>query len=387
MIKPSVMRTLPIHIALVGALLLSAFPAHARFWDVPDDHIYGEAIDYIMREGIVRGYPDRSFRADLPISRAEFTKVIIGSLFSEFVIEKCTDSLHGNKAALQAIRFDDVSYLEWYGPYLCVGILAEIINGDPDRKFRPEDGINFAEAAKILANSYGILNPERHDIRAKQEIWYKPYVQDLEDLNIVPPSIRGFEYPITRGEMAEMIYRLENAFVGQTLNSRRTLTYAELSETVPRIPYISKKYSFALSYPDTWPAPYFQKRGISNDGVPITRSDWRIYFGHNDNRCLGFGNCNERNFYLDGYSSFNLDQLISDFYTDGNITVLEDILEDTFWTLVYEDYSPECNSKRALVMTNNYVYRLTGLCAVNNETRTRQFDLLLRSFSLIESSD
>jgi len=384
MMQSSEMRTLPISIALAGGLLLSALPAHARFWDVPDDHIYGEAIDYLMSEGIIRGYPDRSFRADLPVSRAEFTKIVVGSLFSPFVIESCVEKLPESKEALDVIRFDDVSYLDWYGPYLCIAVLAEIIDGYPDGKFRPEDGINFAETAKILANAYGVLSPERHDIRVQQEIWYKPYIEDLEDLNVIPPGIRGIEYPITRGEMAELIFRLRNVHVSQTLNSRRTITYADLSETIPRVPYISKKYSFAFSYPDTWPTPYFQKRGIADDGVPIVRSDWRMYLGHNDERCFGHGSCNERNFYIDGYSTINFDQLITDFYNDNSITVLEDILEDTFWTLIYEDYHPDCNSKRALVITGNYVYRLTGLCAAGNATRSRQFDQLLRSFSLIE---
>ena len=378
------MRTLPIQLALIGGLILSASPAHARFWDVPDDHIYGEAIDYLMSEGTIRGYPDRSFRADLPVSRAEFTKIVVSSLFSPLVIENCVESLPGNKAALDVIRFEDVSYLDWYGPYLCVAILAEIIDGYPDGTFKPEDGVNLAEASKILANSYGVLSPERHDIRAQQEIWYKPYVEDLADLNVIPPTMRGFEYPINRGEMAEMIYRLANVHVSQELNSRRTLTYPDLAETIPRIPYISKNYGVALSYPDTWPAPYFQKRGIADDGVPVVRSDWRIYFGYMDERCLGHGACHERSFYIDGYDQMNLDQLITDFYDDYGITVLEDILEETFWTLVYEDIGRGCNSKRSLIIGTNYVYRLTGLCAAGNATRARQFDQLLRSFSLIE---
>jgi len=378
------MRTSSFLLALLAALLLPVHSVHARFWDVPDDHPYGEAIDSLMQEGMVRGYPDRSFRADLPVSRAEFVKIVVSSLFSQFVIEKCVGNLSGNKQALEAIRFQDVSYLEWYGPYLCVGVLSEIIEGYPDGKFRPEEGVNFAEAAKILANSFGVLNFERHDIRAKQEVWYKPYVEDLADLKAIPPTIRGFEYPITRGEMAEMIYRLKNAHIAQTLNSRRSLVYDDLADKAPRTPFISKEYKFAMSYPETWPAPYFQKRGIANDGVPITRSDWRFYFGYPSDKCTGYGVCNERNFYLDGYSKLKLEQVVIDFYADGNSKVLEDISEPTFWTLVYEDISPGCSSKRALILTKTFIYRLTGLCATGDATRSRQFDLLLRSFSLIE---
>ncbi|PIQ76193.1 hypothetical protein COU78_01390 [Candidatus Peregrinibacteria bacterium CG10_big_fil_rev_8_21_14_0_10_49_24] len=376
------MRTL--RVLLIIGLVSVAPTASARFWDVPDDHPYGEAIDYIMREGIVRGYPDRSFRADLPISRAEFTKIIVSTLFSEFVIETCVESLPDSKEALDVIRFDDVSYLDWYGPYLCVGILAEIIQGYPDGTFRPEDGINFAEAAKILANSYGILSPERHDIRAKQDVWYKPYVEDLADLNAIPPTIRGFQYPITRGEMAEMIYRLTNAHLATTVTSKRTLTYADLAETIPRLPYVRKTEGFALTYPDTWPPPFFQARGISNDGVPVQRSSWRVYLGHDDQSCPGFGKCNERSFYIDGYDNIDTDLLISDFDNSPYITVLEDVLADPIWTIVYEDYSVGCGSKRALIMTKGRVYRLTALCSAGNLVATRQFDQLLRSFSLIE---
>ena len=371
-------------ITLTIGLLCTAGSAAARFWDVPDDHVYGDAIDYIMNEGIVRGYPDRSFRADLPISRAEFTKIVVGVLFSPFVVDSCVGNLPESKEALDIIRFEDVSYQDWYGPYLCVAILSEIIQGYPDGTFRPEDGINFAEAAKILANSYGILSPERHDIRAKHDVWYKPYVEDLAELNAIPPTIRGFEYPITRGEMAEMIYRLTNAHLADTVTSKRTLNYADLAETIPRLPYVRKAEGFALTYPDTWPTPYLQNRGISNDGVPVQRSSWRVYLGYDDNACPGHGNCNERNFYLDGYENMNIDQLITDFNEEFNITVLEDVVSDTHWTLIYEDYSLGCGSKRALVITNSRTYRLTGLCSIGNLTRTRQFDQLLRSFSLIQ---
>jgi hypothetical protein len=41
------------------------------------------------------------------------------------------------------------------------------------------------------------------------EFWYRPYVQSLSDLHAIPVSIKYFNQTLTRGEMAEIVYRLK----------------------------------------------------------------------------------------------------------------------------------------------------------------------------------
>jgi len=379
------MRNLLFFTGLI-VLTLASFPgnAQARFWDVEDDHIYGEAIDFLLTERISTGFPDRSFRPHLPVTRAEFTKFLVTALFSPYVVDGCLDSLPKREIALDLVRFEDVDYKEWYGPYLCTAVLAEIVSGYPDGTFQPEEGVNFAEAAKMLANAFGIMSIERHLPGARAAPWYRPYVEDMEAYKAIPPTIRGFEYPVTRGEMAEMIYRLSNVNTSQILHSSRTLTYGELSETVARLPYVNKTHRFALTYPSTWIPPYFQTRGEQNDGPPIQRSDWRLYLGLEHNVCDGFGQCNGRNIYIDGYKTLNIEQFMDDFYGDSAIIIVEDQITDTAWSITYFERSKLCTSKRVLVLTDNYTYRLTAHCAMGDELLNVQFNHLLKTFAIIE---
>lgn len=173
---------------ILPAILVSAY---VSFSDVPDTYLYAEAIDYAYESGIVSGYSDGSYLPDNPINRAEFTKVVINSKFGESDIQGCEAGK----------TFPDVKESDWYYPYVCVASNYGIINGYPDGSFKPGNNINFVEAAKIIVNTFG------YKVSAS-EIWYKPFVEVMETTSAIPGTIYSFERNITRGEMAEMVYRL-----------------------------------------------------------------------------------------------------------------------------------------------------------------------------------
>jgi len=94
--------------------------------------------------------------------------------------------------------------------------IKHIIQGYPDGTFHPSNNINFAEAAKIIANSFGYQT-------GSDPIWYKPYVTALAEHFAIPDTIAAFDYFITRGEMAEMIYRLK-----ANVTDKPSLTYDQI---------------------------------------------------------------------------------------------------------------------------------------------------------------
>ena len=57
-------------------------------------HEYEEAIKFLKDQGIVEGYPDGNFRPDQEINRAEFTKIVGGSVFTEIAGEDCFPDVH-----------------------------------------------------------------------------------------------------------------------------------------------------------------------------------------------------------------------------------------------------------------------------------------------------
>lgn len=199
---------------LAASLLLPATTFAASFADVPASHPNSEAVEYVKAQGIVQGYEDGSFRPDATINRAEFVKIITLSLMGwekmyvgdpKIPWSVCNEGIAGEaevQAFIDAMPFSDVPESEWFAFYVCVSAKAGYVDGYPDGTFRPSAEINFVEAAKILANGFE-LPFETTDV------WYEGYVRGIEAKNAIPTSITRFDQPITRGDMAEMIYHLK----------------------------------------------------------------------------------------------------------------------------------------------------------------------------------
>lgn len=170
----------------------------SAFADISVDSPYADAVAYLQSRGVVGGYSDGTFRPNALINRAEFAKIVIGAIEDPAMISLCLDDLHSN-----ALLFNDVPHGAWFEAHVCYAIEAGIIGGYSDHTFRPAQNINFAEAAKILAVAFHL------DVQTDSSVWYKGYVEALAAKNAIPTSIVSFDQKITRGEMAEMIFRLE----------------------------------------------------------------------------------------------------------------------------------------------------------------------------------
>ncbi|MBI3332427.1 S-layer homology domain-containing protein [Candidatus Peregrinibacteria bacterium] len=187
-------------IALLVLLLQPAF-AFAQvgaFRDVPFTHPNNLAITWVKQKGIVSGYSDGTYKPNALMNRAEFTKIVVLSRYSQAEID---DLL----ARVRLAAFPDVSFDAWFAQYVYFANASGIIAGYPDGTFGPEKTINYAEAAKIVSITYGFpVSPA-----PLGQPWYLPYVSEITAKNSQPPSIRSFDQKMTRGDMAELIYRLK----------------------------------------------------------------------------------------------------------------------------------------------------------------------------------
>ena len=121
--------------ALVTRLLgLDTFASAAEpaFTDTPSSW-YNKAINAAVARGIMKGYPDKSFRPNAPITRAEFTQMI---------------STIDNKPYGVAPFADVVGH--WAERPIGSEYQAGRIKGYPDGTFRPNAFITRAEAVVIL---------------------------------------------------------------------------------------------------------------------------------------------------------------------------------------------------------------------------------------------
>lgn len=190
-------------------LILTSFPpALAAFRDVYSSTPYATAINALQEQGILEGYQDKTFKPGSFINRAEFLKIVM-----EAAID---DSIAGSGC------FPDVTN-QWFASYVCQAKLDGVIEGYPDGTFKPDKNISFAEASKIMSKIY------KQNIDAYSSVWYEPYVKALESAKAIPPSISKFDHLMTRGEMAEIMWRLKENKTDQDNKGFLNIKYPELT--------------------------------------------------------------------------------------------------------------------------------------------------------------
>ncbi len=251
----------PLRLVFAASVLSIAVSASAStpFNDVSFDHPNADAIAYLKAEGIVEGYADGGFHPDMPINRAEFTKIVTGAQFNaQSTIDSCLSSY-------PSLGFFDVRNSDWFAKYICVAKSKGIVSGYPNGAFSPASGINFAEASKILVRTFvGDVETD--------PVWYKPYVEKMASFNAIPTNIQTMTQPIMRGDMAEMIYRLKTGN-----NDKPSKTYGELSGTANARLFVEQGFSVDLplewtvfgekAMQDAWVATFGPKSHLGHDAT------------------------------------------------------------------------------------------------------------------------
>jgi len=188
--------------------------SYLNFPDVRSNHQNVAAIDYLSSQGTISGYPDGTFRPDGEINRAELTKMVIEAVTN-------VDKNKYNNC------FPDVED-QWFAPYICYAKDKNWVEGYDDDTFKPENNVNRAEAMKIvlevmLGSSNISLSESLKDTNVTDintEDWYYKYFvfasnRAILDMQHITESLEeSYEYKpgdnMTRKEVAEMIYQVEN---------------------------------------------------------------------------------------------------------------------------------------------------------------------------------
>jgi hypothetical protein len=158
---------------------------------------YKRAILNLTERGVLNGYGDDTFKPDNQINRAEFAKITLEAT---------------RKGALRYIEncFNDVGS-DWYAVYVCAAKDQGLISGyGSTNLFKPDNNINLVEAAKIIVEAF---YPEEN--YTDSDLWYRGYLLKLSQEKALPPTIHSLRQKITRGKMAEMIWRLSENISNQ----------------------------------------------------------------------------------------------------------------------------------------------------------------------------
>lgn len=197
-----------------------SFSAHAEFGDLPTKHPYHRGLNYLQQKGLINGYDDNTVRADAPINRAEFLKLL----------------LEGFDIPLQAGNacFTDINGSEWFATYVCTAKSKGIVDGLPDGSFQAWRNINKAESLKIIINVLGIpqkISTSRFS-DVKGDAWFSDFVTTAEQGNFLEEQGSQFSPAsnYSRGQIAEILYRILSAQDNNQTIYTGTETPRELSE-------------------------------------------------------------------------------------------------------------------------------------------------------------
>lgn len=105
----------------------------SNFSDVPKDAWYVNTVGYMSQKNIIRGYPDGTFRPDAPVTRAEFAA--IAARFDKLVSGQS--------------NFPDVANDHWAKKAIDLAYTKGWVKGYPDGTFKPENNQTRAETLAI----------------------------------------------------------------------------------------------------------------------------------------------------------------------------------------------------------------------------------------------
>ncbi len=163
--------------------------------DISDNYFAKAQIDKFISEGIIKGYPDGTFKPNNSITRAEFVKIINKA----FGFTKV-----GTKS------FKDIKEDAWYTNDIKIAVEKGYINGFEDNTFRPNEEITREQMAKILGVILNISGDGKTDFLDDSKIapWAKKYVDGLADAKLIsgyPDKTFNPKGNATRGESVSVI--------------------------------------------------------------------------------------------------------------------------------------------------------------------------------------
>lgn len=165
----------------------------------------------LAAQGIVKGYPDGTYKPGKSITRQQAAKIIAGTLGLD--TKNVPDP-----------GYTDVSKSsEYYGPIAALtkaGIISgSVVNGK--KVFNPAKTLSRAQMSKIVAEAYELPTNKPYtapfnDVKAGE--WHAKYVQAIYDANVTKgqgAGVFGENNAVTRGQMALFIDRAQHQDEGR----------------------------------------------------------------------------------------------------------------------------------------------------------------------------
>jgi hypothetical protein len=167
------------------------------FWDVDADYWARQPIGQLGVLGVIRGYPNGSFRPEDIIIRSEIVALLMRTLGTEE-----TNVRH---------IFRDVSRRHWAAGYIEAANANGIVEGYSDRTFQPAKAISRAEGATIVARFdklpfSRVQEAPYSDVPGRH--WAARAITQLKErgyLDFITGDKFHWQQPLSRGEVAAIL--------------------------------------------------------------------------------------------------------------------------------------------------------------------------------------
>jgi len=201
---------------MVALLLLGTFgTAFAASFPDTEGTKYEDAVNILSSLGLLRGYPDGTFKPANTITRAEFAAMVVRALGLEAAAEITTGFT----------PFSDVDATHWAAGYINVAADQGIINGYPDGTFRPDAPVTYAESLAMIIRMLG-YDP------VVQGTWPTGYLVKGYELGIPAGVSFQANSPAPRGDIAVFFNNSLTVNLMEKVYSGALATYAVTEKTI-----------------------------------------------------------------------------------------------------------------------------------------------------------
>ncbi|MDR1136398.1 MAG: S-layer homology domain-containing protein [Clostridiales Family XIII bacterium] len=229
--------------------LTSGAPAPSSSFGIPTSGfspaiVYGaeesdSSISLLSAIGVISRDSGGSFNLSKPVTRAEFTKMLISASPYKDMVTASSSSL-----------FKDVPAAHWASPYIKLALTNGLVSGYSDGSFRPDDNITLEQAINTVLKALGYTN---EDFRGA----YPDAQMNIFRAGSLSTGVPGnVGYIITRGDAAMIIYNLLNTktkdgskkfaeTLGYKLTAAGEVDYASLLSESMTGPFTVKNSSWA----------------------------------------------------------------------------------------------------------------------------------------------
>ncbi len=123
----------------LGVKIMKDDGSNLGFWDVVKNSYYMPYLRTAKAYGIIRGYPDGSFKPGKTVNRVELLRIFLEAV--NVSLPYCTSN-----------GFSDTENYAWYNKYVCYAIDNSLMSGDGLNKFYPDQPMTRGEVANLFYN-------------------------------------------------------------------------------------------------------------------------------------------------------------------------------------------------------------------------------------------